>query len=228
MERIREIYDSLWNKSIEKFGTGEFELDPVLDLREQDHRRGITLIGRPDNHVADNLLGFLKECRVLEPYQHYYDRTDLHMTVLSIISCYQGFELENYDLNAYCRLIRNATLDSGPFRISYHGITASPSCIMVQGFPADDRLQLLRKRLRDAFRNTQLESSIDQRYTLETAHSTIIRFKKPVTDKDRLLDCLRRYREFDFGSSEYKEISLVYNDWYMTNSIVRNIMSFEL
>jgi hypothetical protein len=59
--------------------------------------------------------------------------------------------------------------------------------MMVQGFPADEGLQVLRDRLRAAFRQSSLQQSIDQRYSIQTAHSTIIRFRHPLRDAPRLL-----------------------------------------
>lgn len=116
----------------------------------------------------------------------------------------------------------------GPLQILFKGITASPSCIMLQGFPMDNKLSLLRQRLRDNFKNSTLEHLIDKRYTLETAHSTVIRFKNPITNNNLFLDCLNKYRNYDFGISKIDSIEFVYNDWYMTNSIVSQIERFIL
>jgi 2'-5' RNA ligase len=99
---------------------------------------------------------------------------------------------------------------------------------MVQGFPKNDRLRLLRQQLRENFQSSNLKHSIDKRYTLETAHSTIIRFKSPLADNNRFIDCLKKYRNYDFGISKIGKAEFVYNDWYMTNSIVSKIKSFCL
>lgn len=228
MAHLQEIYDSLWEKSLRRFEAADFELDGILNNIAQDGRRGITLIGRLELTVTQMLHRFLEECRTLEPEQHYYSRSDMHLTVLSIISCYTGFQLDSLDLNSYIGVIKEALRAVGPFRVAYHGITASPSCVMVQGFPTDDSLSRLREHLRDSFRHSSLECSIDQRYSLETAHSTIIRFQKSISDNHRLLDLLKSYRECDFGVSEYRNIELVYNDWYMTDSVVRTLETFPL
>jgi len=57
---------------------------------------------------------------------------------------------------------------------------------------------------------------------------TIIRFKNPINDNHLLIDCLNKYRNCDFGISEIGKIEFVCNDWYMTNSKVSVIKSFDL
>jgi 2'-5' RNA ligase len=228
MDSIQTIYDSLWQKSMESFNENKFELDDYLNNREQDHRRGLTIIGRLGSETLIKLSDFLAESKLIEPDQYYYDRDDIHITVLSIITCFEGFNIGSIDKMAYMDQITKSIEDDGPIRILFKGITASPSCIMVQGFPVDDRLKLLRQKLRDSFRNSPLEHSMDKRYILETSHSTIIRFKRPIVNKNLFIDCLNKYRSYDFGISEIDKIELVYNDWYMTNSIVSKIKTFDL
>jgi 2'-5' RNA ligase len=228
MDSIQTIYDSLWQRSIESFRGNKFQLDDHLNNREQDHRRGLTIIGRLGCETVTKLSDFLTESKLIEPNQHYYERDDIHITILSIITCFDGFNIESIDREAYIDQITKSIKGEGPIRILFKGITASPSCIMVQGFPMDDRLKLLRQKLRDNFRNSPLESSMDKRYTLETSHSTIVRFKNPIANNNLFIDCLNKYRNYDFGVSEIDKIEFVYNDWYMTNSIVSKIKTFNL
>jgi 2'-5' RNA ligase len=126
-------------------------------------------------------------------------------------------------------LTKEETLGSlKSFKISFRGITASPSCVMIQGFPLDDNLAILRDRLRDSFRASNLVHSMDKRYTLKTAHSTVIRFKRPLHNNRNFIDFLNQYRDYNFGSVEMNSIDFVYNNWFMTNSIVKTINSYKL
>lgn len=228
MDNIQEIYDSLWEKSMEKFRDNKFELDYYLTHRKEDHRRGITLIARLENKVITEFIDFMRDCKLIEPDQHYYDSNDIHITVLSIITCFNGFAIENLDRKAYADIIKQTIKNTGPLQISFRGITASPSCIMIQGFPTDNKLNLLREHLRESFQNSALDHSIDKRYPIKTAHSTIVRFKDPITDNSCLIDLLNKYRNYNFGVSKIEAIDLVYNDWYMTNKIVSKINTFPL
>lgn len=228
MEDMQTIYDSLWEESTKKFKDNKFEHDYYLNNREKDHRRGISIIGRLESKVITKLLDFLDECKLIEPNQYYYDRSNMHITILSIITCFDGFNIESINKEAYIDIIKKSIIEEEPLQILFKGITASPSCIMVQGFPLDNRLSLLRQRLRDNFKKSTLEHSIDKRYTLETAHSTIIRLKNPIINNNLFIDCLNKYRDHNFGVSEIDNIEFVYNDWYMDSSIVSKIETITL
>jgi 2'-5' RNA ligase len=99
---------------------------------------------------------------------------------------------------------------------------------MVQGFPLNDSLSALRGQLRRSFKASGLEHSIDQRYTLDTAHSTVIRFKAPFADPARFVDYLKKYRDDEFGVAEIPRIELVHNDWYMSHARVSRHGVFTL
>lgn len=231
MNNIQMIYNSLWKKSSTNFKNNIFELDDNLNRKSKDKRRGISLIGRLDNKIIRKIIDFLDHCQLLEPDQYYYQAKDIHLTILSIISCYKGFKLNNFPREAYEEIIAksiNEQAEQGPIKISFQGITASPSCIMIQGFPQTNRLKLLRKHLRTNFKSSSLENSIDQRYKLETAHSTVIRFKKPLASNKLFLDYLNNYREYNFGDCQLKKLELVYNDWYMSSAKVSKIKTFKL
>ncbi|RPD48590.1 hypothetical protein DNI29_08220 [Hymenobacter sediminis] len=85
---------------------------------------------------------------------------------------------------------------------------------MVQGFPEDDTLNRLRNELRTAFRRSGLQQSIDQRYALQTAHSTVLRFTTPLHCPDQLVAELRHHQHTPIGTFQVDTLELVYNDWY--------------
>jgi len=53
---------------------------------------------------------------------------------MSIISCYDGFELKNISIPNYIQIVEESIQDVGKFRIKFKGTTASTSTIMIQGF----------------------------------------------------------------------------------------------
>ena len=69
---------------------------------------------------------------------------------------------------------------------------------------------------------------MDARYTIQTAHSTVMRFREKMTDKEALLKTLEEYRNFDFGKFKVERIELMYNDWYQRNHLTQQLHSFEL
>lgn len=189
--------------------------DPDLRLHSpQDDRRGLTLLARPPAPITAAIETILADFRALEPAQYYYPAADIHLTILSLISCYPGFTLAQIDPAAYQCALRDITRLARPFRIRYEGLTASPGGIMVQGFPEDEGLEELREATRTFFRASGLQQSIDTRYSIHTAHSTVIRFTRPLSDAPMLVARLAQYQEQFIGTFTVDAVELVFNDWY--------------
>jgi len=222
---LAEHYNKLYTESITKISTGNYEIDHLID-DQTDKRFGITLLIRPDESTKANIQQFLDKVRAIEPNQYLYQSSDLHITVMSVISCYDGFDLADINSEEYIQLIDKALAKYSTFKIQFRGLTASPSCILVQGF-LTETLNEIRNDLRFAFKNSDLQQSIDKRYTIQTAHSTIIRFRTELENKNALLELIEKYRDFDFGTFEVNKIELVYNDWYQREQFVKKLHEFS-
>lgn len=220
-------YNNLYQDSIAKIKANCYEIDELINDTSDD-RLGVTLLAKPSEEVQANVASFLNELQAIEPKQYYHPIIDLHTTLLSIISCYSGFELSQIKPLAYQEKIEEALTDIGPFQINYRGITASPSCILIQGFPKNDTLSQLRANLREVFKSSNLQHSIDSRYALKTAHMTVVRFQHQFENKEAFLQKIEAYRDFDFGTTTVKELFFVCNDWYQKNAIVKTLSSFTL
>ncbi|WP_207433493.1 2'-5' RNA ligase family protein [Sabulibacter ruber] len=224
---LRAHYTQLWESTEARFKENQYEFDALLDS-PTDTRLGITLLARPQGEALENILSFVQEMASLEPEQYYYPASDVHITLLSIISCYPGFKVDQIELQQYIDLVKEALVSIKPFNVEFKGITASPSCVMVQGFPQGDDLQNLRDNLRTVFRNSGLQQSIDQRYAISTAHSTVIRFRKPLQRPQAFLQKLQTCREHDFGTALIKQVELVSNDWYQRKENTQLLATFPL
>ncbi|AMM50767.1 hypothetical protein TH61_05645 [Rufibacter sp. DG15C] len=227
-QSLSDQYDTLWRQAHHQFSQGSFELDPFLASKTPDTRRGITLLARPNPEVQTRIQEMLQRLKVVEPSQYYYPAQDLHLTLLSIISCLPDFDSRSIQAGDYCRLLQEALHGIQPFIIYYKGITASPSCIMVQGFPDGEGLQQLREQVRTAFKNSDLPHTIDQRYEIHTAHSTVLRFQAPLKNPAAFLSLLEQFRATDFGSFTIEQVELVYNDWYQRASNTQTLATFQL
>ncbi|RBQ08762.1 2'-5' RNA ligase family protein [Pedobacter miscanthi] len=223
---LAEHYNKLYDNSITKIANGDYETDHLIDS-DTDQRFGITLVIRPDAMTNNNIQQFLTEAKAIEPDQYYYQNADIHITLMSIISCYDGFDLKNINVEDYVALIQRVLARYKSFNIRFKGLTASPSCILVQGFLTDN-LNEIRDDLRAAFKNSDLQQSIDKRYAIQTAHSTVIRFRSELKNKEALIDLVEKYRDYDFGTFEVKQIELVYNDWYQREKHVKKLYRFSL
>jgi len=225
--RLAEHYAQLWNASVEQFRANTVELDPFID-QESDTRYGITLLLRPHPAVTRRIDALLRELHAVEPSQYYYPPSDLHVTVLSIISCYPGFTLEQIQVQEYITAIATCLASITRFDLTFRGITASPSCVMLQGFPHGPMLDLSREALRTYFQQSSLQQSIDTRYAIRTAHSTVVRFRRTMTQPTPFLTILERYRDYDFGTCEIAAYELVVNDWYQRAHHVTHLQTFPL
>lgn len=223
---LAEHYNKLYNNSITKIANGEYEIDHLIDSNT-DQRFGITLVIRPNEATNNRIQQFLAEAKAIEPDQYYYQNADIHITLMSIISCYEGFDLKDINVEDYVDLTKQVLAKYKSFDIRFKGLTASPSCILIQGF-LTETLNEIRDDLRKAFKNSNLQQSIDKRYAIQTAHSTVIRFRSGLEDKEALISLVEKYRDYDFGTFEVKQIELVYNDWYQRERFVKKLHRFSL
>lgn len=224
---LREHYNNLYQDSIQKIKTNNYQVDKLIDSTT-DNRRGITLLIRPSKHVKEKIQNFLAKVKAIEPQQYYYSNSDMHITVMSIISCYDGFDTFQIDVNDYADIIKKSIQGLPKFEIEFKGLTASPSCIMVKGFFKENTLNQIRENLRINFRNTNLEQSIDKRYSIKTAHSTIIRLRKQLANKEAFLQLIEENKDLYFGTFTVDTLELVFNDWYQRRENVRKLHEFRL
>lgn len=224
---LSDDYNRLWQEALPLIVRNGFEWDPLLDA-EADRRYGITLLIRPQSEVKASIQEFLDEVRKVDPDQYFYPNSDIHVTVMPIISCYEGFQLKNIPLEKYIQLLEGCMIDIPSFHIQFLGITASPSCLMVKGFPSGLTLENIRNKLRLSFSQADVEQSLDKRYPLKTAHATVVRFRKKVKDTSRILTLLDKWKDHDFGVSKVAKLELVFNDWYQRKQVVKHLFTFNL
>lgn len=224
---LKEHYNRLYLNSVEMIKNDHYSIDQLIDS-SSDKRSGLTLLIRPSLEVKNQIQHFLNELKKDNPNQYYYPNSDIHITVLSIISCHDSFHMKNISIPEYSKIIQKSIEEIENFEIHFQGITASDSAIMIRGFTDDNVLNQLRNNLRSNFKNADVEKSIDKRYVLQTAHSTVMRFKSTIENKEALLENLQKYQTFDFGKFKVEEIELVHNDWYQRSHLVKKLCTFEL
>ncbi|WP_338840144.1 2'-5' RNA ligase family protein [Flavobacterium ginsenosidimutans] len=227
MSNLTEHYNQLYKTSSEAILTGKYAIDAELK-NESDSRFGITLLIRPNEEIKANIQTLINELKKAEPEQYFYPDSDIHITVMSIISCSENFTLNQISPNEYIEVICRSLVDVDKIKIHFKGITASPSALMIQGFPSDETLNNLRNRLRENFKNSGLQQSIDSRYTISAAHSTIMRFQEKLQNPKKLIEIAEKFRDYDFGEFDVKNLELVYNDWYQRKSTTKVLGDFGL
>ncbi|MBK0369862.1 2'-5' RNA ligase family protein [Flavobacterium agrisoli] len=206
-------YNQFYEDAVSGLRKNDYQIDSFLK-EKNDNRFGLTLLLRFPETIRNQIQLFITELQRDNYEQYFYPDSDLHITVLSIISCEENFKLNSIDLENYINIITETLARFSPFEIHLKGITASSSAIMIQGFPTSDVLQQIRASLQLAFQQTKLKQSINKRYTLETAHSTVCRYQEPLSNIEKLELTMAKFRDFEFGKFSVVELELVYNDWY--------------
>lgn len=224
---LTEHYNELYKTSAEAILAGNYKLDSQIN-NKSDSRFGITLLIRPNETIKANIQLFLNELKAIDSLQYYYPDSDIHITVMSIISCYEGFSLDKIAIADYIEIIQKSLIDINEIKIEFRGVTASPSALMIKGFPTDDSLNNLRDKLRTNFKKSTLEQSIDSRYTISTAHSTVMRFQEPLHDPKKIIEVAEKFRDFNFGTFTVDKIELVCNDWYQREKNTIQLADFYL
>lgn len=224
---LHKLYHDLYNESSQKILNNEFSIDLNID-NPLDKRFGITLVIKPEIETQKKIQNFLNELKEIEPEQYYYSNPDLHITALSIISCYEGFSLASINVSEYAEIISKSLESITEFEIEFKGITASDSAIMVQGFPKTETLNQIRENLRKNFGKSSLQKSIDKRYPLIASHITALRFREKLNNVNQFINCIEKYRNHDFGTSKISTLDLVYNDWYQREEIVQKLAVFKI
>lgn len=224
---MESIYQQMWADAFPKIKSGKLSLDTQID-NPSDNRIGITLLLRPSSLVVKKMQNFLAQAHKFAPNQYYYPANDLHLTVLSIFSCSPNFSLAQINLADYQAVISQALEPFKSFQIEFSGITLSSSGVVAKGYDKTGTLNEIRSALRTAFKATDLAHTIDKRYVLKAAHSTLLRFKTPLKNKTLFADFLTQHQSIPLGVSEVQAIDLVSNDWYMKTNKVRVLEKYTL
>jgi len=223
-----EIYDRLWAEALTHFEKGQVVVDPILRDKAADRRLGLSVIGRPALDVCQRFAAFLDQLKQVAPEQYFYRASEYHLTVLSLFTATEEFGAHWADRATYRAAVDQALHNGHPFSVRYEGITASNSAVMIQGFAQGSHLDRLRAALRDALRAFGLGAGLDQRYAIETAHSTVLRFSSQPKDMPQLLALMEAHRAADFGVSTFNKLQLVKNDWYMSAGRVEILAEYSL
>ena len=224
---MRQHYELLHRQALDRIHSNGFEFDLLID-KPTDTRRGLTLLFRPESSVLNRNQEFINRIRHIAPDHYFYKNPDIHITVMPIISCYEGFVLEQVNPADYIPVIKSCISGVQSFDVAFRGVFFSTSCIIVKGYPLNGTLERIRENLRREFAKVPLEQSLDKRYVLRTAHSTVVRFKEPIQESDKMVELIASNAELEFGISTISRLSLVYNDWYQRHEHVTVLRDFLL
>ena len=128
--QLKKHYQNLFKNTLTKVTKTNIQVDDFLNGK-MDNRFGLTLLIRPNDLVKTNIQSFLDDLKKVEPNQYYYPNSDIHVTVLSIISCQPNFQLEQIEVQQYLSVIQKSIENIGSFPLHFKGVTASSSADIV-------------------------------------------------------------------------------------------------
>ena len=224
---LQTHYDAMWDRDSSAVANGDIDCDTRLTAG-RDARRGLTLIARPGHTMRTRFTSLLDRLAGAEPHQYRYPESDMHVTMLSLFTVTENPAPQLLRLADYDSAVRAALDGIEAFEIDFHGITMSRGAVIAQGFPRGSALEALRERLRAELRDRGLGASLDQRYRLITAHTTLFRFIAPLQEPRRFAALLESLRHEPLGCMVVNEVELVTNDWYMSNNSVERVALMPL
>jgi 2'-5' RNA ligase len=224
---LQNHYGAMWDRAFAAIAAGDIECDHRL-AAGPDPRRGLTVIARPGPALAARFDALLDRLAAVAPGQYRHPAADMHLTVLSLFTVSDDPSFAMARLDDYRAAVRAAIHGIAAFEIAFRGITLSRGAVMACGFPRDGMLETLRERLRAQLRERGLDGTLDGRYRLVTAHSTLMRFAGPLQDPLRFARELEAWGEEPLGQMRVQEVELVVNDWYMSHQSLRLLETFPL
>src|SRR3712207_3927328 len=89
---LEQHYAQLWQAALASFRQGHVAIDRCLNDKQNDRRRGFTLIIRPTPVVTRQFARFLADLAAVEPDQYYYRPGEFHVTVLSLFTATADYQ----------------------------------------------------------------------------------------------------------------------------------------
>ncbi len=222
------LYEAMWQEGWSKLQAGQLAYDALAFNKGQDGRRGLSLVARLSPGVVQRIGLFLETLRAIEPEQYYYPATDIHVTVLSLLTAAEHNQEQLAQAGAFIPAVEAALSGVRAFRLETVGVTLTSTAVLAQGFPEADALQPIRERIRATLRTHGLGEGLDRRYHQTAAHHTLMRFSAPLRSAERFAQALNGYRDYPFGTSTITAIDLAIHDWYLSAEELSILKTYKL
>ncbi|UYZ62089.1 2'-5' RNA ligase family protein [Hymenobacter weizhouensis] len=221
---LRAHYDAIFAQGAQALRTGEAAGDKLLLHPAQDTRLGLTVL-LPLPHLAAALQAVQAEIQATEPALYQYPPTDLHVTVISLLTARPNRRFSPAQWQAYAAVVAAAATETAAFTILFEGLTLSAQAVVAQGYPTP-ALQQLRETIRALAVAQGLP--LDERYHSQTAHATFVRFPQLPRHPQALVQFVEAHRDLPLGTETVTEILLVAHDWYNRQARSQVLARFQL
>lgn len=208
--KIDNLYTNINNNGILKIKNKEEKIDEYLNHME-DRRMGLALLIRPSKQIQRKIAEIEQVIQKVEPNQYFYKNYQHHITLLDFTTARQDFRYSKKQIKIYTTIVEDVLKNIKKFKIHCKGLIVSDDAILVKGF-YENIMNQIREELRNKMKENNLKN--DERYKTMSSHITIARFKEPLKNRDKLLETLKMYEQYDFGEFEVSNVEFVYHNWY--------------
>ena len=210
--KIQAVYDEIFERGRMALQRDETHLDVFLNQPLSDDTRfGLTLLIPVQDPVTVAVAAAQKELAALAPEQYFYPATDLHVTVLSLLTARSDRRYVADQILPYQVLVAEAVARQKSFVIAFAGLSLSPAAVLAQGFPEEGLLGLRQFLREQAAKNKLL---LDERYHSPTAHVTLGRWRQPLLNSSVIINWVEQNRQRPLATMSVTELHLVWHDWY--------------
>jgi len=207
------------------FEISEIDLSVAADENEWV---GLSIIAKIPLEISVKLENIIDNSKYIFGDQFYYDKEDLHVTILEIITCQEKIIIPESEINKYISIIDSVISNKNKFILKFCGIIASKSCVVAKGYSIENSINNIRESLRIAFKNHQLYNTIDNRYVAFASHCTLVRFKNKLEQSSKYSHWMCELNDFDFGECEISELELRIGNWSLTKNKSKCVYRFNL
>lgn len=211
LKELEALYSKINSEGREAIQNSQEKIDLFLNNLEQDRRFGLTLLIKIPKKITGSFRRIEEEIQKVEPEQYFYPETDLHLTVVDLVSASAGFKKDETLIGKSIQLMENAVKRVRPFTIRFQGIITSNAAVLVKGFYRDG-LPDLRHQMRKIAHEEGI--NLQERYQSISAHSTMVRFKSAFQNRREFLTVVQNFHDLEIGTVLVNELELVIHDWY--------------
>ncbi|MGR3174412.1 MAG: tetratricopeptide repeat protein [Candidatus Scalindua sp.] len=226
-KKTEEKFKVLKDEALPHLLANDLSIDEHLSDLSNDNRLGISLITRPSEEIQRLVTRVRDRLRKVAPNHHYYDPSEYHVTVMTLISAIRPMDIEKIPIEQYKDVLSSIISGHRPLRIHFRGIGFTKECMIAHGFFRDGTLDKIRMEIRKVAPKLGIVGEIENRYRNISAHISFVRFRSQDNLK-KMIEIIDSMKSCELGVFYVDKVDLVLNDWYMTKDKVQVLKSFGL